>query len=90
MKSSLSIWRYVVNVKSTVKISSVCVAFLENMNFNFLPILQCTQNSKSDIISTYILIETHFDISPHLIIIGVNVILNIDNYSHWIIALIYL
>ena len=58
--------------------------------FNFLPILQCTQNSKSDIISTYILIETHFDISPHLIIIGVNVILNIDNYSHWIIALIYL
>ena len=58
--------------------------------FNFLPILQCTQNSKSDIISTYIFIETHFDISTHLIIKGVNVILNIDNYSHWIIALIYL
>ena len=34
MKSSPSIWHYVVNVKSTVKISSVFVAFLENMNFN--------------------------------------------------------
>ena len=33
MKSSPSIWRYVVNVKSTVKISSIFVAFLENMNF---------------------------------------------------------
>ena len=29
-KSSPSIWH---NVKSTVKISSICVAFLENMNF---------------------------------------------------------
>ena len=35
MKSSLSIWHYVVNVKSTVKILSVCVAFLENMNFTY-------------------------------------------------------
>jgi hypothetical protein len=35
MKSSQSIWRYVVNVKSTVKISSIFLAFLENMNFNF-------------------------------------------------------
>ena len=34
MKSSPSIWRYVVNVKSTVKISSIIVAFLGNMNFN--------------------------------------------------------
>ena len=33
MKFSPSIWRYVVNVKSTVKISSIFVAFLENMNF---------------------------------------------------------
>ena len=34
MKSSPSIWRYVVSgVKSTMKISSICVAFLENMNF---------------------------------------------------------
>ena len=33
MKSSPSIWHYGVNVKSTVKISSVCVAFLENINF---------------------------------------------------------
>ena len=32
-KFSPSIWRYVVNVKSTVKISSIFVAFLENMNF---------------------------------------------------------
>ena len=32
MKSSLSIWRYVVNIKSTVKILSIIVAFLENMN----------------------------------------------------------
>ena len=34
MKSSPSIWHYVVNVKSTVKILSIFVAFLENMNFN--------------------------------------------------------
>ena len=32
MKSSPSIWRYVVNIKSTVKILSIFVAFLENMN----------------------------------------------------------
>ena len=34
MKSSPSIWRYVVNVKSTVNILSSFVAFLQNMNFN--------------------------------------------------------
>jgi hypothetical protein len=32
-KSSPSIWRYVVSVKSTVKISSIFVSFLQNMNF---------------------------------------------------------
>ena len=32
-KSSPSIWHYVVSVKPTVKISSIFVAFLENMNF---------------------------------------------------------
>ena len=36
MKSSLLIWRYVVNVKSIVKILSIFVAFLENMNFTHL------------------------------------------------------
>ena len=36
MKSSPSIWRYVVNVKSMVKISSIFVAFLENKNFKSL------------------------------------------------------
>ena len=35
-KSSPSIWHYVVSVKSTVKISSIFVAFLENMNFTYL------------------------------------------------------
>ena len=34
MKSSSLIWRYVVNFKSIVKISSIFVAVLENMNFN--------------------------------------------------------
>ena len=33
MKSSPSIWCYVVNVKSTVKILAIFVAFLENINF---------------------------------------------------------
>ena len=33
MESSPSIWRYIVNVKSTVRISSIFVAFLENTNF---------------------------------------------------------
>ena len=32
MKSSPLIWRYVVNIKLMVKISSIFVAFLENMN----------------------------------------------------------
>ena len=36
MKSSPSIWRYVVNVKLTVKNLSIFVAFLENMNFNIV------------------------------------------------------
>ena len=36
MKSSPSIWRYVVNVKLTVKILSIFMAFLESMNFMYL------------------------------------------------------
>ena len=36
MKSSPSIWHYVVSVKSLVKILSNFVAFLENTNFTFL------------------------------------------------------
>ena len=35
MKSSPSIWHYVVDVKSTVKISLIFVAFLENINFKW-------------------------------------------------------
>ena len=35
MKSSPLIWSYVVNVKLTVKILSIFVAFLENMNFTY-------------------------------------------------------
>ena len=34
-KSSPSIWRLLHNFKSTVKISSIFVAFLENMNFTY-------------------------------------------------------
>ena len=36
MKSSSSIWHYVLNVKSTLKILSIFVVFLENMNFTDL------------------------------------------------------
>ena len=43
MKSSPSIWRYVVNVKSTMKISSISVAFLENMNFTSINQKKVTQ-----------------------------------------------
>ena len=32
-QSSPSIWHYVISVKSRVKISSIFVAFLENMKF---------------------------------------------------------
>ena len=32
-KNLQSIWRYVVNIKSMVKILSILAAFLENMNF---------------------------------------------------------
>ena len=41
MKSSPLIWRSVVNVKLTVKISSIIVAFLENMNFTRIRCLWC-------------------------------------------------
>ena len=40
MKYSLFIWRYEVNVKSTVNISSIFVAFLENMDFRIYLISQ--------------------------------------------------
>ena len=46
MKSSPSIWHYVVSVKSTVKILSNYVAFLENTNFTFLWIRICASNDK--------------------------------------------
>ena len=39
MKSSLSIRHWLHNVKSTVKISSIFVAFLENMNFKAVTII---------------------------------------------------
>ena len=42
MKSSLSIWRYVVNVIVMVKISSIFVAFLENMNFRTAKRIFCS------------------------------------------------
>ena len=42
MKSSASIWRHVVNVKSMVKISSIFVAFLENMNFRTAKRIFCS------------------------------------------------
>ena len=52
MKSLPKIWRYVVSVKFTMKISSIFVAFLENMNFkaaygenSALPITQFPQAS---------------------------------------------
>ena len=35
-KSSPPIWHYVVSVKSTVKISSILVALLENTNFTIV------------------------------------------------------
>ena len=38
MKSSPSIWHLLHNVKSTVKISSNFVAFLENINFKRLSV----------------------------------------------------
>ena len=40
MKSSPSIWHLLHNVKFTLKISSIFVAFLENMNFNKVDIVQ--------------------------------------------------
>ena len=55
-KSSLSIWRLLHSVKSTVKISSIFVAFLENMNFKNKAILQ---NGKS-IFSNYVRIRIDY------------------------------
>ena len=52
MKSSLSIWHYVVNVESMVKISSIFVAFLENMNFTYIR-LYFLQNLTQDDMSEF-------------------------------------
>ena len=46
MKSSPSIWHYVVDVKSTVKISLIFVAFLENMNFTKIYFVKVPLNVK--------------------------------------------
>ena len=43
-KSSPSIWHYVLSVKSTVKISSIFVAFLENTNFMNLQVEICLKS----------------------------------------------
>ena len=57
MKSSPSISHYVVvSVKSTVKILSIFVAFLENTNFNSYLFLRCTYNSYNYL---FILIDQH-------------------------------
>ena len=48
MKSSVSIWHLLHSVKSTVKISSIFVAFLENMNYE----LYGLDNDKYDIWKT--------------------------------------
>ena len=63
MKSSPSIY-YVVSVKSTVKISSIFVAFLENMNF--ITIYQRYTNgssmhhfSKADSLINYLLVSSY-------------------------------
>ena len=55
MKSSPSIWRYVVNVKSTVKISSIFVAFLENMNFTMRELLSTLDDLEIKIGSTKVI-----------------------------------
>ena len=44
-KSSPLIWHYVVSVKSMVKISSIFVAFLENMNFTTVSFLSLNLRS---------------------------------------------
>jgi len=49
MESSLAIWRYVVNVKSMVKILSIFVASLENMNFT-----QIVQKIKAQVCNFWI------------------------------------
>ena len=41
MKSSPSIWNLLHNAKLMVKILSIFVAFLENMNMNFFIYLKC-------------------------------------------------
>ena len=58
MKSSPSIWRYVVNVKSTVKISSIFVAFLENMNFTMRELLSTLDDLEIKIGSTNDFLKT--------------------------------
>ena len=58
-KSSLSIWRLLHSVKSMVKISSIFVAFLENMNFQFESYLELDFNNKGCSSGYYFLDQLH-------------------------------
>ena len=84
MKSSLSIWRYVASVKSTVKISLIFVAFLENMNFTKL-YFDCKNGSWNSNFESYL--QYVWSTTPHTSgsenIQALGERRPFDNYSHF-------
>ena len=97
-KSSLLICCYVVSVKLTVKISSIFVAFLKNMNFKqakifILKVKSKLVHDKSTLASSLNLFfisfwkHTHFTRIVHLVLIGAT---SVDLWIHPLFLILYL
>ena len=70
MKSSAPIWRYVVTVKLTVKILSIFVAFLGNMNFTNQTRFEPNTVHKDYLCGRYLLICGHAVNSLYFCLLG--------------------
>ena len=78
MKSSLSIWRSVVSVKSMVNIFSIFVAFLGDMNFNKNPLGPIKFDS-----NTYIYTLAPGDVFENLVVFKLQLSKNNLNLFLW-------
>ena len=87
-KSSLSIWHYVVSVKSAVKISSTFVAFLENTNFKnpTVPIFSSGPEMQLKCIKLADLkqVETCIKLAPSIFITNNKILIDKSEYSGFI------
>ena len=81
MKFSLSIWHLLHNVKSTVKIWSNLVAFLENKNLNKNIVIRCSLSSFRFILFSRSKLKS--EISFGLVIHSITCIGNGSSYFHF-------